>query len=130
MRFKRNAEESLRQWKHSSYRKPLILKGARQVGKTSLLKILGSAEFEQTAYFNFDEQPELKQFFEQTKDVNRILRNLSLVHGAPILPEKTLIVFDEIQECKPALNALKYFNEHNMEHYRRVKWCFIMLVLS
>lgn len=116
MRFKRNAEESLRQWKHSSYRKPLILKGARQVGKTSLLKILGSAEFEQTAYFNFDEQPELKQFFEQTKDVNRILQNLSLVHGAPISPEKTLIVFDEIQECKPALNALKYFNEHAPEY--------------
>jgi uncharacterized protein len=79
MRFKRNAEESLRQWKQSSYRKPLILKGARQVGKTSLLKMLGSTEFEQTAYFNFDEQPELKQFFEQTKDVNRILQNLSLV---------------------------------------------------
>ena len=116
MYFERNAETRLKQWKQSPYRKPLILKGARQVGKTSLLKTLGSIEFEQTAYFNFDERPELKQFFEQTKDVKRILQNLSLVHGTLIVPEKTLIIFDEIQECKAALNALKYFNEHAPEY--------------
>jgi uncharacterized protein len=112
MQFERDIESQLLTWKNSVYRKPLVLKGARQVGKTSLLKKLGKTAFENTAYYNFDEKAELKQFFEQTKDVNRILQNLSLVHGKRIEPEKTLIIFDEIQECKPALNSLKYFAEH------------------
>ena len=68
------------------------------------------------AYFNFEEQPALKQFFESTKDVQRILQNLSLVHGQAILPQRTLIVFDEIQECNEALNTLKYFCEKAAEY--------------
>ncbi len=112
MIFRRELEIHLTAWKNKKVRKPLLLKGARQVGKTSLLKAFGKQAFESVAYFNFDEQPELKQFFEQTKDVNRLLDNLSLVHGSTIKPEATFLIFDEIQECKPALNALKYFCEN------------------
>ena len=90
--------------------------GARQVGKTSLLKAFGASEFKHTAYFNFEEKPELAQFFEKTKDVTRILQNLSLIHGATITPGDTLIIFDEIQECRPALNTLKYFHENAPEY--------------
>ena len=78
---RKNIIGKLVDWKNSSYRKPLLLKGARQVGKTWLIKNFGENNFKSTAYFNFDEQPDLKQFFEQTKDVKRILQNLSLVHG-------------------------------------------------
>lgn len=112
MFFKREVASQLLHWKNDPDRKPLLLKGARQVGKTSLLKEFGSTAFKNIAYFNFDEQPDLKQFFEATKDVNRLIQNLSLANGSPIEPNKTLIIFDEIQECKQALNALKYFNEN------------------
>ncbi len=78
-------------WKNSPYRKPLILKGVRQVGKTWILKEFGRQYYENTAYFNFDENEECKQFFETTKDVNRILQNLMLASGQKIMPEKTLI---------------------------------------
>jgi uncharacterized protein len=94
----------------------LILQGARQVGKTWLLTHFGASEFDNVAYFNFEEQPDLKQFFANTKDVPRIVQNLSLVHGRPILPQKTLIIFDEIQECNDALNTLKYFCENAPEY--------------
>jgi len=66
------------------------------------LKCFGAAEFENVAYFNLEEQPDLKQFFENTKDVHQILQNLSLVFGSAIPPQKTLIIFDEIQECNAA----------------------------
>lgn len=81
-----------------------------------MLKQLGETEFEDTAYFNFEEQPELKQFFESAKDVHRILQNLSLVHGRTIDPEKTFLIFDEVQECNNALNTLKYFRENAPEY--------------
>lgn len=116
MDFKRDITAQLLKWKNAKNRKPLILKGARQVGKTWLLKEIGNTAFSGIAYFNFDEQPELAQFFEHSKDVKRIIRNLSLVHGSAILPDKTLIVFDEIQECLPALNSLKYFCENAPEY--------------
>jgi hypothetical protein len=90
--------------------------GARQVGKTWLLKKFGNSYFDSVAYFNFDRQPELKQFFDNTKDPNRIIQNLSLVLGKPIIPGQTLIIFDEIQECNQALNSLKYFNEESPEY--------------
>lgn len=109
-------EKKLCSWKLSADRKPLILQGARQVGKTWLLKHFGATEFDNVAYFNFEEQPDLKQFFENTKDVSRIIQNLSLVYGQPILPQKTLVIFDEIQESNEALNALKYFCENSPEY--------------
>ena len=104
-------------WKKSEQRKPLMLKGVRQVGKTWLLKEFGKKYYENTAYFNFDEQGELKQYFETTKDVLRILQNLALINGAPIHPGRTLVIFDEIQECPAALNTLKYFRENAPEYH-------------
>ncbi|ADG81059.1 ATP-binding protein [Thermincola potens] len=111
--------QELLKWKNSRHRKPLILKGVRQVGKTWLLKEFARRYYENIAYFNFDEHPEYKQFFENTKDVERILQNLMMAGGQTIKPNKpeaTLIVFDEIQECPNALNTLKYFCE-NTSHY-------------
>jgi Predicted ATPase (AAA+ superfamily) len=117
MKIERKAIEALITWKKCKSHKPLILQGARQVGKTWLLKEFGKSHFEDVAIFNFDENPELKQFFASTKDVKRIIENLSLVHGKTIRPETTLIVFDEIQECNDALNTLKYFCEDAPEYY-------------
>jgi hypothetical protein len=116
MEIKRSILKKLTAWKLAPDRKPLILQGARQVGKTWLLTHFGAAEFDNVAYFNFEAQPDLKQFFENTKDVTRIVQNLSLVHGQPLLPQKTLIIFDEIQECNDALNTLKYFCENTPEY--------------
>jgi len=116
MEIRRNIEQELIEWKVSAHRKPLVLRGARQVGKTFSLEKFGKDNFEQTAYFNFDEQVELKQFFTDTKDVQRILKNLSLVFGSEIKPGATLIVLDEIQECNEALGTLKYFCEKAPEY--------------
>lgn len=116
MVLKRNTLSQLDSWHENTLRKPLLLKGARQVGKTSLLKEFGKLYFEDVAYFNFDEQPSLKQFFETSKDVHRIIQNLSLVHGRVINPQSTLIILDEIQECNQALNTLKYFCENAPEY--------------
>ncbi|TAD85871.1 MAG: ATP-binding protein [Bacteroidetes bacterium] len=110
--FNREIQARLLQWKNGPNRKPLVLQGARQVGKTHLLKQLGNTAFTEMAYFNFEEQPTLKQLFENTKDVQHIIQNLSLVYGRPILPNTTLLVLDEVQECNAALNTLKYFYEN------------------
>lgn len=104
-------------WKNSSYRKPLILKGVRQVGKTWLLKEFGRIYYENTAYFNFDENEEYKQFFETTKDVDRILQNLMLASGQKIVPENTLIIFDEVQDCPNVINSMKYFCENAPQYH-------------
>lgn len=111
MFFERAILSKLQAWTSYPKPKPLLIKGARQVGKTSLLKWYGQRCYSKTAYFNFDRQPDLKQFFELTKDPLRIIQNLSLVVGFPIEPKTTLVIFDEIQECKEALNSLKYFEE-------------------
>ena len=95
----------LEKWKESPYRKPLILKGVRQVGKTWILKEFGKRYYENIAYFNFDEDPEYKQFFQTTKDVERILQNLMMLSGQKVVPEKTLIIFDEVQDCPEAINT-------------------------
>lgn len=107
----------LEEWKKSPYRKPLILKGVRQVGKTWVLKEFGKRYYENTAYFNFDENEEYKQFFETTKDTERILQNLMLASGQKILPEKTLIIFDEIQDCPKVINSMKYFCENAPQYH-------------
>ncbi|MFA5817824.1 MAG: ATP-binding protein [Bacteroidales bacterium] len=116
MKIEREIHRKLIEWKDAPNRKPLMLQGARQVGKTWLLKTFGEEEFENVAYFNFDEQPELKQFFSASKDVGRIIQNLGLVNGKAILSGKTLVIFDEIQECNDALNSLKYFCENAPEY--------------
>ena len=115
--MKRNALESLIRWKSSEDRKPMVLKGARQVGKTWLMKEFGQNCYQHTVYFNFDEEDELKSIFEVNKNPRRIIELLSLIAGEKILPGETLIIFDEIQECPAALNALKYFKEKANEYH-------------
>jgi uncharacterized protein len=116
MLFERNLYADLVKWKNGQYRKPLILQGARQTGKTSLIRHFGKTQFAEMAYFNFEERPELSQIFKQTKQVERLLHNLSLIYGKKIDAMQTLIVFDEIQECEEALNSLKYFSENAPEY--------------
>lgn len=109
--MKRFIMKKLIDWKNSKDRKPLILKGARQVGKTYILKEFGENNYDSVAYFNFDHDDGLENLFLNTKDPKRIIEQLSLVIGKKISPESTLIIFDEIQECPNALNSLKYFCE-------------------
>ena len=107
----------LLKWKNDKNRKPLILRGARQVGKTYIIKQFGSENYDGVAYFNFDHDTELYNLFENSKDPKRIIEQLSFIYGKAIIPEKTLIVFDEIQECADALNSLKYFEEEANEFH-------------
>ncbi|MCR5358711.1 MAG: ATP-binding protein [Thermoguttaceae bacterium] len=109
--------KKLLDWKDSPYRKPLILKGVRQVGKTWILKEFGRRYYENTAYFNFDENEEFKQFFETTKNVERILQNLTMASGQKIMPEKTLLIFDEVQDAPNVINSLKYFCENAPQYH-------------
>lgn len=111
MEIRRNILTKLFDWKLSPKRKPLIIQGVRQVGKTWILKKFGESYFEGVAYFNFEKQVDLRQFFSKTKEPERIIQNLAMIYGRPILSERTLIIFDEIQECNDALNSLKYFAE-------------------
>lgn len=115
--MERNAIKALLKWKASEERKPMVLKGARQVGKTWLMKELGQHFYEHFVYFNFDEEDELKSIFESNKNPRRIIELLSLIAGEKILPGETLIIFDEIQECPEALNTLKYFKEKANEYH-------------
>ena len=115
--MKRLIMSKLLAWKNSPYRKPLILKGVRQVGKTWILKEFGKLYYKNIAYFNFDENKEYKQFFETTKNVERILQNLMLASGQKIEPENTLIIFDEVQDCPEVINSMKYFCENAPQYH-------------
>ena len=115
--MKRNAIRELNDWKNSEERKPLVLKGARQVGKTWLMKEFGQNYYASFVYFNFDEEEGLKSIFEGNKNPHRIVELLSMIAGKKILPGETLIIFDEIQECPEALNTLKYFKEKANEYH-------------
>lgn len=117
MHLKRNAISELIRWKDSAERKPMVLKGARQVGKTWLMKEFGQNYYDSFVYFNFDEEDELKSIFETNKNPHRIIELLSMICGEKIEPVKTLIIFDEIQECPEALNTLKYFKEKANEYH-------------
>ena len=111
MRIRRKIIETFRTWKDSENRKPLLLMGARQIGKTWAAETFGSECFEYTATFNFDKQPEVKTAFLTSKEPERIIRELSPYTNIPLIAGKTLLIFDEIQECEEALNSLKYFCE-------------------
>lgn len=113
----RNALEKLSAWKNDPHRKPLIMKGARQVGKTWLMHEFGKNYYTNYVYFNFDEEDELKSIFDKNKNPHRIVELLGLLAGLKIIPGETLIIFDEIQECPSALNALKYFREKANEYH-------------
>lgn len=95
----------------------MVLKGARQVGKTWLMKEFGKNYYESFVYFNFDEEDELKSIFEVNKNPHRIIELLSMIAGEKIIPGATLIIFDEIQECPEALNTLKYFKEKANDYH-------------
>ena len=115
--MRRTAMEKLVAWKSSDERKPMVLKGARQVGKTWLMKEFGKNYYKSFVYFNFDEEDELKSIFETNKNPQRIIELLSMIAGEKIYPADTLIIFDEVQECPEALNALKYFKEKANEYH-------------
>lgn len=115
--MRRTAMEKLVAWKSSDERKPMVLKGARQVGKTWLMKEFGKNYYKSFVYFNFDEEDELKSIFETNKNPQRIIELLSMIAGEKIHPLDTLVIFDEVQECPEALNALKYFKEKANEYH-------------
>ena len=115
--MERKAMQQLIAWKSSEERKPLIIKGARQVGKTWLMQEFGKRHYKSYVYFNFDEEDELSSIFEGNKNPLRIVELLGLLSGKKILPGETLIILDEIQECSAALNALKYFKEKANEYH-------------
>ena len=115
--MKRHIFESLQRWKQDRFRKPLILKGARQVGKTYILTSFGSLEYNNVAYFNFESTPQQHELFAGGLKPHAIIKILAIESGVDISPEKTLIIFDEIQECPAALNSLKYFNESANEYH-------------
>lgn len=111
MEIRREIIETLVRWKESHRRKPLIIQGARQIGKTWVMKKFGELYYDYVAYFNFETSPELCREFEHTKDPSRLLGILQLYSRQPIEPGRTLLIFDEIQQSNKALNSLKYFCE-------------------
>lgn len=113
----RNATSKLLDWKVSSHRKPLLFRGARQVGKTYLIQQFGKNEYENVVYVNFESTPQIASLFTQDLNPHRIVENLQFLQNTKINPEKTLIFFDEIQECAPALTSLKYFNEDANQYH-------------
>ncbi|MCI6697759.1 MAG: ATP-binding protein [Lachnospiraceae bacterium] len=109
--MKRNLMKSLKEWKNSPYRKPLILSGARQVGKTWLMKEFGRTEYTNIVYVNFDQDINAAGLFEGSINPDRIILGLRALSGMEIDPDNTLIIFDEVQEAPRALTSLKYFCE-------------------
>ena len=107
----------LEAWKDSRHRKPLILQGARQVGKTYSILEFGRMHYENVAYFNFETNPKLSETFEESISPDYLLPILSHIAGQTIVKEKTLIVFDEVQLCEKALTSLKYFCEDAPEYH-------------
>jgi len=110
--MERKAMQDLKNWKSRSSRKPLIIRGARQVGKTWLMKEFGQNEYNQTAYVNFESSKSLNSLFADDFDIERIIAAIQIETGVQIKAETTLIIFDEIQEADGAITSLKYFNEN------------------
>ena len=112
----RSAMEQLNKWKQKTNKKPLIIRGARQVGKTWLMKEFGKTAYEKTVYINFDNNPQMKELFSLDMRIDRIIMGLELYVGHKIGPHNTLLIFDEVQEVPKALSSLKYFNETAPEY--------------
>ena len=117
MRISRDIISTFKEWKDAPMRKPILLQGARQIGKTWAMETFGKESFEYCAKFDFNRQEELKSVFQNTKIPERIIKELALFCDVPIIAGKTLIIFDEIQECEEALNCLKYFCEDAPEYH-------------
>ena len=115
--MRRDIEQNLLQWKGSDRRKPLVLRGARQTGKTYSLREFGQQRYKRLAYLNFEETASASQLFQADLDPQRIISEISLMLDMPIVPAETLIVFDEVQACPNALTSLKYFAEKVDEYH-------------
>lgn len=115
--MKRTIISQLKSWKESPYRKPLILAGARQVGKTYILKEFGKQEYDNVAYINCDGNSEIADIFAENYDMSRVLMIIGAITKQPIVPGKTLIILDEIQELRKGLLSLKYFCEDAPEYH-------------
>src|ERR1700676_4119471 len=113
----RNCMQHLTDWKSMTSRKPLIISGARQVGKTWIMKEFGRKEYAQTAYVNFESSPNLKSLFNENFDIRRILLEIQIETGLTTQAKNTLIKLDEIQEAPGGLTSLKYFQENAPEYH-------------
>jgi hypothetical protein len=114
--MKRFALDNLIKWKADEKKKPLIIRGARQVGKTWLMKEFGNRYYENTIYIGFDNNPAMKELFSRDLNVARIIKGIEMAWKTKINPDNTLLIFDEVQEAPPALTSLKYFNENAPEY--------------
>ena len=114
--MERNLFIKLEQWKNKKKRKPLIIQGARQVGKTWIMKEVGARYYKDTIYINFDNNEIMKNVFEIDFDISRIISSIKIEYGKSFAPENTLIIFDEIQEAPKALASLKYFYENASQY--------------
>ncbi len=108
----RKAIEDLHKWKNKENKKPLIIRGARQVGKTWLMKEFGNIAYTDTVYINFENNPQMAGLFAADMKIDRIITGIEIYNGRKIDPQNTLLIFDEIQEVPAALTSLKYFNEN------------------
>ena len=115
--MERKAEKKLLIWKDSPSRKPLLVTGARQVGKTWLMKKFGANSFENMLYVNFEKEIPLRTLFEQDYQPTRIVKVLETYFNQSVISGKTLLIFDEIQEAKGAITSLKYFREELPEQH-------------
>jgi len=117
MRIEREIINKFKTWKEAPDRKPILLRGARQIGKTWAMETFGKECFKYCVKFDFDRQQELKSVFQTTKDPQRLIKELTLYCDQPIVAGETLMIFDEIQECEEALNCLKYFREEAPQYH-------------
>ena len=117
MRIEREIINKFKAWKDAPDRKPILLRGARQIGKTWAMETFGKECFKYCVKFDFDRQQELKSVFQVSKDPKRLIKELTLFCEQPIIAGETLMIFDEIQECEEALNSLKYFREEAPQYH-------------
>lgn len=115
--MKRQILTKMREWKSSARRKPMVLMGARQVGKTTSLKRFADTDYDNSVYLNFEDEPHLISLFDASLKPSQLLKAMQIEFGVEIQPERTLIIFDEVQACPNALNSLKYFNEDANEYH-------------
>ena len=126
----RQIYNELKRWKTSQDRKPLVLLGARQVGKTWIMRHFGTHEYESVAYINCDDEPRAKELFTLDYDMDRILLSIQVITGVKVLPGKTLVIFDEIQELERGLHSLKYFYEKSPQYHVMVAGSLLGITLG
>ena len=126
----RQIYNELKRWKTSQDRKPLVLLGARQVGKTWIMRHFGAHEYESVAYINCDDEPRAKELFTPDYDMDRILLSIQVITGVKVLPGKTLVILDEIQELERGLHSLKYFYEKSPQYQVMVAGSLLGITLG